>query len=183
MSLLARAGSLIAPRRLLDRRRFGEARAADLGRLRARFTAQPSRGPEAAVARELPALKRAVAEAYAEARSCAGCGRGCARPAGRWPGGRCCGTSTLTVFSPLEVRAMKLAGQRAPEAAAGDAAEAGCAFRGPTGCSLAPEARPVRCLLYECAELGEEMAGNDEARARRRALAEAYERFAALASR
>ena len=83
--------ALLMPRRREERARFGEARAADLAQLRARFRAQPTpreaSGPERAFAAALPALKRAVAEAYGDVRSCAGCAQGCAAPAGRWQGG------------------------------------------------------------------------------------------------
>jgi len=138
--------------------RIDRARARALGRLLARFEAQP--GPRFAPARiramaaRVAELKRELSEAIGDVRSCAGCARGCVTPSGYFDGGRCCGTSTDEVFSPAEVRAIKLAGVRPPtEPAEGGAAEAGCLFRGPRGCSLPPEGRPAKCLVYVCHEL------------------------------
>ncbi|MFK7987585.1 MAG: hypothetical protein AB8I08_16315 [Sandaracinaceae bacterium] len=168
MKALIAVADLLPGRRA--RRLYGEARAADLMRLRARFTAQPSprEAPRSVVeaAARLGALKRALAEAYADVRRCASCAEGCAAPSGAYAGGRCCGTETLTVFTQDEVRLLKLAGRRAPCEAAGYADNAGCAFRGPRGCVLEPEDRPVRCLVYECEELAAELDATGPKRAR-----------------
>lgn len=138
--------------------RYGRARVAELGRLFARFEAQP--GPMfadpsvRAVAERLVHLKRLLSEAFGQVQSCSGCGRGCVPPAGTFEGGRCCGTATLDVFTQEEVRAMKLAGIEPPSEPAQDGAErSGCLFRGRAGCSLAPAQRPARCLVYVCHEL------------------------------
>lgn len=161
-------------------------RDADLRRLRARFSAQPSRRAAGASTRaqaeRLEALKRQLAEAFDGVRACAGCAEGCAPPAGVFEGGRCCGTSTLEVFSQAEVRALRAAGREAPRAPAADGVDGGgCAFRGREGCALSPVERPTICLTYVCLELGDELDDHpDGARvaALRRALAEAFERFA-----
>lgn len=168
--------------------RHGRARVAELGRLLARFEAQP--GPwladsrARALATRIVQLKRELSDALAEARACSGCARGCVAPAGFFEGGRCCGTATLEVFTQGEVRALKLAGVAPPsEPAEGGDERAGCLFRGPTGCSLEAEARPSRCLVYVCHELRIELEDTERAeriQALRRELDEAFSRFEAM---
>jgi hypothetical protein len=172
--------------------RYGRARVAALGRLLARFEAQPGpmfADPEVrALATRLVELKRTLSEALSSVRSCASCARGCRTPSGFFEGGRCCGTATLDVFTPPEVRAMKLAGLPPPSepAASGDE-DAGCLFRGATGCSLPAEARPARCIVYVCHELRIELEDDFEPEAferiqqLRRELEETFARFEALA--
>ena len=152
---------LIPVGRLLARVRARSPRDDEISRLRARFSAQPSAlwasREERAGAARLRELKRALSEAFAETRSCHGCARGEPLPKGRWDGGRCCGTSTFVVFSPAEVHALKLGGTRARDLVPPEGDLAGCAFRGPLGCSLAAEDRPTVCLVYACAELKAEI--------------------------
>lgn len=153
--------------RLLSRLRARSPRDADLGRLRARFTAQPSAWTATREQRRLAArlgtLKRELAHAFVGLRSCHGCARGEPLPKGRWEGGRCCGTGTFVVFTPDEVHALKLAGVRARDLVAPEGDLAGCVFRGPLGCSLAPEQRPTVCLVYTCAELKDELGARADA--------------------
>lgn len=52
---------------------------------------------------------------------------------------------------------MKLAGVRARDLVPPEGDHAGCAFRGPTGCSLPPENRPSICVRYLCLELRAEV--------------------------
>jgi len=142
--------------------RFDRERSARLGRLLARFEAQPGPrqvGPRVrAMAAQVLDLKRRLSAAIGDVRACTGCARDCAGPSGAFDGGRCCGTSTLEVFTQGEVRAMKIAGIRPPVEPASDGApQAGCIFRGARGCSLPPEARPARCLVYVCHELRQEL--------------------------
>jgi hypothetical protein len=157
---------LVLVQHLLQRGRYDRERLAELGRLWARFEAQPGRllaDPMArAMAERISHLKRALSEATGEVRSCAGCAKGCVVPSGYFDGGRCCGTATLDVFTQPEVRAMKLAGLSPPSEPAHDGAyRAGCIFRGSQGCSLAAEARPARCLHYVCHELRIELEDTD----------------------
>ncbi len=153
--------------------RHGRARVAELGRLLARFEAQPGRtlaDPAArAVAERIVHLKRALSAAFGEVRACSGCARGCAAPSGVFDGGRCCGTATLDVFTQPEVRAMKLAGVVPPTSPADDGDErAGCVFRGSTGCTVSVEQRPARCVVYVCHDLRIELEDEgDEARLER----------------
>jgi hypothetical protein len=171
--------------------RYGRARVTELGRLLARFEAQP--GPMFAdpAARALAAriieLKRELSAALSSVRACSSCARGCKTPSGFFEGGRCCGTATLDVFTQPEVRAMKMAGLAPPmePAETGDE-QAGCLFRGATGCSLSPDARPARCVVYVCHDLRFELedAFEPEAFERiqklRRELEETFARFEAL---
>jgi len=157
---------MIPVERLLSRGR-PTSREDDLARLAARFAVQPSRlfAPREALrlARRMGALKRTLADRFASVESCRGCARGEPLPKGRWEGGRCCATSTLVVFSTLEVAALKLSGVAKGDLAPPAADHAGCAFRGPRGCSLRPEQRPSMCLLYVCADLAPELVERDDA--------------------
>lgn len=153
---------LVLVQHLIRNGRYGRARVTELGRLLARFEAQP--GPlladpsVRALATRIAHLKRQLAEAFDEVRACSGCAAGCVAPAGFFEGGRCCGTSTLEVFTQAEVRALKLADVQPPRAPADDGDErAGCLFRGRTGCSLSPEARPTKCAVYVCLDLRVEL--------------------------
>lgn len=174
---------LLPIERLLARVRARSPRDEDLGRLRARFTAQPSTWsatPEQRrLAARLRALKRELADAFAGVRSCHGCARGEPEPKGHWDGGRCCGTRTDVVFTPGEVHALKLGGARPRDLVPPDEDLAGCAFRGSRGCSLAAEQRPAVCLVYACAELKGELGLRGEARihALRAELHETFEAF------
>jgi hypothetical protein len=204
---------LILVQHLIDAGRFDRARVAELGRLLARFEAQP--GPMfadpmvRAVAERIVHLKRALSSAIGEVRACSGCARGCVAPAGNlssgrsgarvlparaseaepragqhFEGGRCCGTSTLEVFTQAEVRAMKLARVAPPSHPAEDGAErAGCAFRGAKGCSLSVEQRPMRCLEYVCHDLRMELEDTerfDRIQALRSELTATFARFEEL---
>lgn len=176
---------LVPIERLLARVRARSPRDEELGRLRARFAAQPSTWSATREQRRLAArlreLKRELAGAFAGVRSCAGCARGEPEPKGRWDGGRCCGgTRTDVVFTPGEVRALKAGGVRARDLAPPGEELAGCAFRGSRGCSLAPEQRPATCLVYACAELKGEIDARGDAdriHALRLELHETFEAF------
>jgi hypothetical protein len=153
---------LVPLERLLARLRGGSSpRHDDLVRLGARFSAQPSRlaasAEERALAARLRAQKRALAEAFSGTTSCHGCARGEPEPKGHWDGGRCCGTRTDVVFTAAEVRALRAGGTRVRDLVPPAGNAAGCAFRGPRGCSLRPEDRPTICLVYACAELKAEV--------------------------
>ncbi len=175
--------ALVPLARLLARGRPSP-RDADLGRLRARFAAQPSRWLATREQRRLAArlreLKRDLAAAFAGIESCRGCGRGEPGPKGRWDGGRCCGTSTDVVFTPAEVAALKIAGTHARDLVPPEGDAAGCVLRGPTGCSIAPEDRPTVCLVYACAELKAELRRSGEAERIQALRAELHETFEAL---
>ncbi len=175
--------------RLLRRRAEPASREAELVTLRARFRAQPSAreaGPEAVLsAKRLRELREEMTAAFGEVRACHGCARRRPEPNGHWDGGSCCGSRTLDLFSPEEVAALKLAGVSASDLVPPRADHAGCAFRGPSGCSLPPAHRPSICVRYICLELRAELL--DDPRWRRlsklgAALRDESTRFAALVS-
>ncbi len=168
--------------------RYDRARLSELGRLLARYEAQPGTAFAdpmlRAMAERIVHLKRALADALGEVRACAECARGCARPSGFFEGGRCCGTSTLEVFTQAEVRAIKMAGVPAPSEPAEDGdAHAGCIFRGAQGCSISTDARPSRCLVYVCHDLRIELEDTERyerIQALRRELNDTFARFEEL---
>jgi hypothetical protein len=147
----------VGVRYLVDRLRHPRSRADELARLRARFAAQPSRWQAsrraAELAAELAALRVEMHRQLGRIDVCAGCARNHPLPAGRWDGGHCCGGQTLRIFAPLEVAALKLGGVAVRRYRAPRDEHAGCAFRGPSGCSLAAAERPTICLRYVCIEL------------------------------
>lgn len=159
---------LISPRMLLDRMRHPRSRADELAALRARFRAQPGRAEatdrEIELCDELRALRSAASDALGglATSACRGCARGHPGPPGRWPGGHCCGGRTLEIWSADEVRTLKVAGGRASSLEPPRSEHAGCAFRGPEGCSLPPEDRPTICVRYVCTDLRREITEHPE---------------------
>ncbi|MCA9604463.1 MAG: hypothetical protein KC619_02640 [Myxococcales bacterium] len=171
---------LVLVQHLIRNGKWDRHRLTELGKVLARFEAQPGRflaDPRwRAEAERIARLKREVSEAIGEVRACAHCAKGCGGTSGVFEGGRCCGTNTQEVFAPPEVRVIKLAGVAPPtEPAADGDPHAGCIFRGSRGCSLAPEARPAKCLVYVCHELRHELEGRDDD-----ARGERFERIQAL---
>ena len=173
---------LISPRHLVDRLRHPRSRADDLARLRARFATQPSRASatpkQLQLAQTLRKTRQALANELHEVESCRRYAVGHDLPHGRWDGGHCCGIPTLNVFTPAEVASLKLAGTRATKLTPPRSDHAGCAFRGPQGCSLAPVDRPNVCLRYICPSLRQELLGQPRwARLKilRKTLADAFE--------
>jgi hypothetical protein len=98
-----------------------------------------------------------MSAAFANVEACRECARGRPEPNGHWPGGSCCGSRTLDLFSETEVAALKLAGVTASHLEAPRGDHAGCAFRGESGCTLPPEHRPNVCVRYVCLELRAEV--------------------------
>lgn len=154
-------GVLIAARHLVDRLRHPRQRADDLRDVRQRLAALP--GPEAvgeeqlALARELRGLRERLIAALGAVESCSGCAVGHPLPFGRWAGGHCCGGKTQTLFTDDELAALKLGGTAPSRLIAPDSDVAGCAFRGPTGCSLSAHDRPNLCTRYLCRDLEREI--------------------------
>ena len=178
---------LIAARYLVDRLRHPRARADEVLALRRRLAAAP--GPDAAtadeiaLAAEMRRLREALSTALEGVTSCSGCARGHPLPQGRYRGGHCCGTRTALVFTDDEVAALRLSGTTPARLVppAGDLA--GCAFRGPQGCSLEVADRPNICVRYVCQELQSELRERGDLReikAIDAALTRAFERFCRL---
>lgn len=133
-----------------------------------------------ALAREMRELRPAVLAAFGGVHACRGCGRGRPEPHGHWDGGFCCGGATDGVFDENEVAALALAGTRPRHLRPPGGDLAGCAFRGPTGCSLDAVDRPNLCVRFACRELEAELRDSDEwtrVRALTRKLEQTFARF------
>ena len=145
---------------LLRRWRGPDARASEVADVRRRIASasrRPATDEVRALALELRALRPQVLDAFQGVRSCTGCGKGRPEPHGHWNGGFCCGGATSGVFDDDEVAALALAGTRAKHLKAPGGDHAGCAFRGPTGCSLDAVDRPSLCVRFACRELEAEL--------------------------
>jgi hypothetical protein len=84
------------------------------------------------------------------------------------------------VFDDDEVAALALAGTKPRDLGGLRGDHAGCAFRGPHGCSLDARDRPNVCVRFACRELEAEMRADgrwDRARALTRQLDETFRRF------
>ena len=178
---------LIAAQHLIDRLRHPRSRADEVASLRRRFAAAPGPGEvsaeELALAAEMRRLREALSEALEGVTSCSGCAHGHPLPHGRWRGGHCCGTRTEQVFTDDEVAALRLSGTTPARLSLPDGDHAGCAFRGPEGCSLEVASRPSICVRFVCMELEGELRERGSLRAIRAigaALARAFERFRTL---
>jgi hypothetical protein len=168
---------------LIRRWRTPPSRVRDVDAARGRIAAAARRGASdeaVALARELRALKPQVLAALANVQACSGCGKGRSLPHGRWDGGFCCGGRTEGVFDDDEAAALALAGTRPGDLRAPAGDHAGCAFRGPDGCSLEAEDRPSLCVRFVCRELEGELRASGqwtEVRALTRTLETTFARF------
>jgi choline dehydrogenase-like flavoprotein len=111
----------------------------------------------ALLAKELRELRPRVLAAFAAVNACHGCAKGRSEPHGHWSGGFCCGGRTDGVFDDHEVAALALGGTRPGDLQAPPGDHAGCAFRGPEGCSLDARDRPNLCVRFVCRELEAEL--------------------------
>ena len=152
---------LIAARHLVDRLRHPRSRADEVLAVRRRLVAQPAPSEaseeERALAGELLRVRTELTEALAGVTSCSGCARGHSLPHGRWSGGQCCGGSTEGIFTDDELAALRLSGTTPSRLSPPRSDHAGCAFRGPEGCSLTVADRPNLCVRYICRELEAEL--------------------------
>lgn len=161
--------SLLIPLRyLVDRWQQPRSRADEVRRLRQRLIDQPlpaSVGAEeAALARELFDLRLQMSQAMGAVESCKTCAIGHPPPHGHFAGGHCCGLKTEDAFNDDELSALRQSGTtpghlRLPPAGSD---HAGCAFRGPQGCSLATADRPNLCLRYLCPDLRREVSARGD---------------------
>lgn len=179
---------LIAVERLLIKTRQPRPRASELIALRQRLREERAAGvddEERALAREVGDKKRAVSAELTRVTSCTRCAVGAPWPRGGYDGGDCCAGVTADLFDDNELAALAHAGTRPRDLVAprGADAHAGCAFRGPRGCTLEVAHRPGRCVHYLCDTLRRELhAGGtlDAVEARLAALNEAMQRFTAV---
>jgi hypothetical protein len=153
---------LIAVERLLIRVRQPRSRADELIALRQRLRAElASEAGDDERALALAVRDRKLAVAFDGVSSCRSCATGAPWP---WPrssydGGDCCSGVTAELFDANELAALAHAGTRPHHLVPppGTDAHAGCAFRGPRGCTLAVEHRPARCVHYVCDTLRREL--------------------------
>ncbi len=175
--------------RLLIRLRQPASRAAEVNALRARLRAEratPVDDDERALAREVGVRKRQLADALQAVTSCRSCTKGEPWPRGHHDGGACCAGVTADLFDDDELAALAHAGTRPADLTPppGRDDHAGCAFRGPRGCTLAVAHRPGRCVYYLCDGLRRELHGRgrlDDIEARLAALDGAMRRYVAVA--
>lgn len=153
---------MIAARYLVDRMRQPRTRADEVLTLRRRFADEPRAesvsDEESAAARELAALRQEMSQAIGAVVSCTNCAVGHPPPHGHFAGGHCCGLRTEDAFNDDEVAALRQAGTRPSALGLPRGDHAGCAFRGPLGCSLSVPNRPNLCLRYICPQLSRELA-------------------------
>jgi hypothetical protein len=161
---------LVPVRDLVRRWRGPRSRVVDIDAVRKRLAeaARTGGSDEAiALAQELRELKPQVLAAFEGVQACGGCASGRSLPHGRWDGGFCCGGRTEGVFDDGETAALALGGTRPRDLRGPEGDHAGCAFRGPEGCSLDARDRPTLCVRFVCRELeGELRASGDWARVR-----------------
>ena len=153
-------GVLIAVERLLIKLRQPASRARELIEVRKRLRAEVAAttdDEERALARSVLAQKRAVSARLDAVTSCGSCATRHPFPIGHFTGGACCAGVTADLFDEHELAALAHAGTRPRDLDAPRTDHAGCAFRGPTGCTLALAHRPARCVHYVCTTLRREL--------------------------
>ncbi|MGE5184939.1 MAG: hypothetical protein ACM31C_22880 [Acidobacteriota bacterium] len=172
--------------RLLARLRHGApTRAAELASLKRRLRRERAARPaadERATALHVRELKAEITHAIGDVSCCTSCAQGLPAPGGIFAGGHCCSGDTSVIFGDDDVAALAQAGTRAGDLVAPRTEHAGCAFRGQTGCTLAPTERATLCLRYVCNDLRRELhrAGRlDEVERLIGELESAHARFAA----
>jgi hypothetical protein len=153
---------LIAVERLLIKVRQPRSRADELIELRRRMRAECAstvETDEVTLAHDVRARKLDVAAQLQAVVSCSSCAVGAPWPRGAYDGGDCCAGVTADLFDDNELAALVHAGTRPRDlvAPAGADAHAGCAFRGPRGCTLDVTHRPGRCVHYLCDTLRREL--------------------------
>lgn len=166
---------LIAVERLLIKLRQPRSRAGELIELRQRLRDELGSSPDA----DEPVLARAILEQKLRVSallegvvSCRSCTTGQPFPVGHFAGGACCAGNTPDLFDDNELAMLAHAGTRVADLVAPRTDHAGCAFRGATGCTLAVDHRPARCVHYVCNGLRRELHTRERLDAVERELAE-----------
>jgi hypothetical protein len=180
--MLARV--LISVMYVLDRLSGPRTRADELRDVRRRLVGAAGPGvairEEKRLALELRRLRERLGARLGPVEACARCSR---PRSASWPGGDCCSGHTPDLFTDHELAALGLAGTTPAHLRAPRAPHAGCAFRGPRGCSLEAAHRPCQCARYMCRALGRELdrRGDGLASARlQEELRAGFERFVEL---
>ena len=131
-------------------------RAAELGALKRRMRAERATS-ERDEALQIRSLKVRLAAATGAVSSCGSCATGKPWPGGAYDGGHCCSGQTEELFTAEDVAALAQAGTRPRDLVAPRGEHPGCAFRGPAGCTLSAEHRPVICVRFLCDDLRGEL--------------------------
>jgi hypothetical protein len=157
------SAALTVVRYALERWTRPRQRAQEVCRVRRRLSCQgtPPRvsAEEQRLARHLLRMREALAARFRGVEACTRC----VRPySPSWPGGHCCSGHTDLLFTDDELGALRLSGTTPARLRPPRAEPAGCAFRGPTGCSLEPAHRPCLCVRYTCRELEAELASRSD---------------------
>jgi len=140
-------------------RLFGpRTRADELRDVRARLAAQIKPGvanpAEERLALRLRELREELSARVGQVQACSQC----VRPrSADWPGGQCCSGHTRNLFTEPELASLRLSGTTPARLKPPRADQAGCAFRGPKGCSLQIAHRPNLCVRYICGEMLSEL--------------------------
>lgn len=139
---------------LVDRWSGPRSRACELLGVRRRLLAQDRAGSasrtEVLLALRLRELREEMVARLGEVEACAHCTQPTSTD---WPGGSCCSGATDDLFGDHELAALRLAGTKPRHLRPPRGAHLGCAFRGPTGCSLEVAHRPSVCAGFACREL------------------------------
>lgn len=132
----------------------------DLASLRLRLIAEAGPhevGPqERDLANELRLMREQMTRLIEPVEACRTCAKGFPLPNGRWDGGYCCGGTTENVYSQAELASLRASGTDPKDFRTRVTQQAGCVFRGPRGCSVAPAHRPNLCIRYACRPLRDE---------------------------
>jgi hypothetical protein len=152
-----------AVRFVLDRLIGPRARADELYAVRSRLAEQAGPGvaspDEKQLAQRLCQLRVELVARVGQVEACSRC----VRPrSASWRGGHCCSGKTQNLFTDDELAALKLSGTTAPQLKPPRGGHAGCAFRGPRGCSIGAAHRPCLCVSYLCRELQGELEQRDD---------------------
>jgi hypothetical protein len=144
----------VSARYVLDRLSGPRTRADELYHLRRQLLAQAGPGvasrAEEQLSLRLRQLRDQMAAQFGPTEACAHC----VQPQSTgWPGGSCCSAHTRDLFTDHELAALRLVGTTPSHLKPPRARHLGCAFRGPSGCSLEVAHRPCVCVGYACREL------------------------------
>jgi hypothetical protein len=174
----------VAACRLLDPLHGPRLRGLEIATIRLRLLSEPKKLPpdEAHWALELRALRVELVDALEGLRSCASCAVGYPPPHGHWRGGHCCGGATEHYFTEDEIACLRAGGTGPLDLRGPRGEQAGCAFRGPHGCSLAPQHRPNVCVRYACPTLCTELRASSQHDVVRRLSTRMQLKFAAYTS-
>jgi hypothetical protein len=177
----------VAVERLLIKVRQPASRADELVELRGRLrdAVADIADDEGVLAREVRDRKLGVVEELRGLASCGTCATGAPWPRGGYDGGDCCAGVTAELFDDNELAALAHAGTRPRHLTPppGDDRHAGCAFRGPHGCTVAAAHRPGRCVHYLCDTVRRELHARgqlDVVETKLAALSRAFGRFVAV---